>query len=320
MKYPEFIKNNDTIGICALSAGVGHKLNDYLKAYDYLTLRGFKIREEGNIRVNNLRGGSVLERVSALHNLFINSEISMIMCATGGNFLYEILPAINLDIIKNNPKWFMGASDPTSLAYMITTCLDIASIYGLNGSSYEEGYKYIDLNCEIIKGNLVTQYSYDYFQSVENYGTNIFDKKVFWHNNLNVKGRCLGGCLDVIRNLIGTPFENTRRFIEKYKHDGIIWYFDIYNMSSEDVYLTLLQLKAIGYFKYAKAILFGRVLFESNYSGMSYQEAYSLALEDIKYAYDLDIGHTMPKMTLINGAIIEVKINNGKGSIGFRLE
>lgn len=52
------------------------------------------------------------------------------MCASGGEFLLEILPYIDFDLLKNNPKFVCGFSDPTGLLYPITTKCDIATIYG----------------------------------------------------------------------------------------------------------------------------------------------------------------------------------------------
>ena len=54
----------------------------------------------------------------------------MIMAATGGDFLFDILPHLNPSIIQENIKWIMGASDPTGLVYPITTKYDIATLYG----------------------------------------------------------------------------------------------------------------------------------------------------------------------------------------------
>lgn len=320
MFYPKFIKENGTVGICALSAGLGHKIEDYLNAYNYLVKRGIHVLEEGNIRVDNVRGGSIEERVNALHSLYLNDDVDMVMCGAGGDFLYEILPYIDLKIIRNHPKFFMGASDPTGITFMITTKLDIASIYGLNGGSYYEGQTYIDNNFKMICGNLITQYSYEYYQSTDDYGTDRFNEPVYWHNDLKESGRCIGGCLDVLKDMIGTPFEDVSGFVERYKDDGIIWYFDIYAMNAENTYRTLLQMKAAGWFKYCKAVLIGRVLFEGSDTGMTYSEAYSLALGNIPHAYNLDIGHTLPKMTLINGAILDVEVKDGKGRLNFRLE
>lgn len=91
-------------------------------------------------------------------------------------------------------------------------------------------------------------------------------------------------------------------------------------MSAFDVYLTLLQFKLAGYFKYTKAILFGRVAFESiayNQYITSYKQAYSKALENIPFISEMDIGHTHPHFTIINGAIVEVEYENHKGSISY---
>lgn len=321
MIYPDFLKKSDLIGICALSSGVGKKINDYEISLNVLKDNGYKVIEEGNVRSDDIRSDSAINRAKALNNLFLNDEVKFIMCASGGEFLYEILPFINVDLIKNNPKFFMGASDPTSICFMLTTCLDIATIYGLNAGSYDFNFDYVNNNLEIIKGNMITQKSFKLYGDKQSFITDrLYNQKVSYKgNDISVKGRCIGGCLDVLKDLIGTKYENTLGFIEKYKEDGIVWYFDIFSMSSENVYRTLLQMKYIGWFKYCKLVIFGRVLFDSSDTGMSYEDAYSKSLDNIPYIYDTDIGHTYPKMTLINGSIIEVDKYQDKGEIKFNI-
>lgn len=46
-------------------------------------------------------------------NAFLDETISGIFCAIGGDDTIRILPYIDFDIIKNNPKIFMGYSDTT---------------------------------------------------------------------------------------------------------------------------------------------------------------------------------------------------------------
>ena len=53
MYYPKFLKKNDTIGICAPSAGVGRGLDFYEKSVARLIEEGFKINETFSVRVNN---------------------------------------------------------------------------------------------------------------------------------------------------------------------------------------------------------------------------------------------------------------------------
>ncbi len=324
MIYPKFLKKDDIIGVIALSSGVGHKLESFDKSLDRLKSEGYSIVEDKNTRINDLRGGCATDRAEGLKRLFQNQDVDMIMCASGGDFLYEVLPYVDLDVIKENPKWFMGASDPTSLAFMITTKLDIATLYGYNAGSYDIDLRSIDESLSYIKGDLVRQESFDLFENTEGFLKDelLLTDKVYWDTydkKIEMKGRCIGGCLDVLKDVIGTPFEDVKGFVQKYKEDGIIWYFDVFSMTAEGVYLTLLQMQAAGWFQYAKGFIFGRVVFPNSFMDLSYRDAYQMALKDFPIIADVDIGHTTPRMTMINGAVLKVKAEDGKGFVEFIL-
>ena len=324
MKYPSFIKEKETIGICALSAGVGKKLIDFDKAIKRLS-KTFAIKESESVRTNNIRSNTAKIRAKEFNELIKEEEVKLIAIAAGGDFLFETLPYIDFNNVKNNPKWVMGYSDPTSVLYTITTKYDIATLYGCNGGSYSLNHACIDNNLEIIQGNLIPQSSFKKYQLTKDWleDINEYNGDVKWElskEEINVTGRCIGGCIDVLKDLIGTSFDDTKAFIERYKEDGFIWYFDNFAMSAENFYRTLLQMKYAGYFNYTKAIIVGRVCFESSETGMTYQEAMHLALEDIPYIFNADIGHVTPKMTLINGAIMHVKANEQKAEITFTLK
>lgn len=138
-------------------------------------------------------------------------------------------------------------------------------------------------------------------------------------NNINVEGRIIGGCIDIINDLIGTPFDNINNFIEKYKKDGIIWFFDNAELSTEDLVRTMWKFKVCGYFKYTKAILFGRNINESSYYDISFKDALltSLAYLKVPILYDIDIGHVPPRLTIINGSYAHILFENNKGEIKF---
>ena len=247
-------------------------------------------------------------------------------------FQFDIMPYIDYDVIDKNEKWVMGYSDPTSLLYTITTKLDIATLYGNNASSFDQQELHESLeNCfEIIKGNIVKQHSFQYYE-IKGNGKDDFSgynltEKVEWiklkgHDGFN--GRCIGGCIEVLLNLVGTKYDYTKEFIEKYKDDGIVWYFDVCEMDSAHLYLALLQLKYAGWFKYSKAFVFGRIAVRNEVFDMKYSEAVLRALsdiEDISIIMEADIGHVAPKMTIINGAVIHGNWENGKGQISFTLD
>ena len=106
-------------------------------------------------------------------------------------------------------------------------------------------------------------------------------------------------------------------FIEKYKNEGIIWYFDVFSMSTDELYRTLLQFKYAGWFKYTKLILIGKVRFPNSFLDLTYEEAIRKALEEYKVIYKFDVGHVKPSMTMINGLKARVVYNEKEGSLEY---
>lgn len=54
----------------------------------------------------------------------------------GGDYLMEMLSHVNLELIKDNPKWIQGYSDTTGILFTITTNLDIATLYANNFGTF----------------------------------------------------------------------------------------------------------------------------------------------------------------------------------------
>ena len=325
MKYPKFLKENSNIGITAPSAGICDNTS-FDKSLERLKVNKWNIFETKNVRIPKDVSSSSKERAKQFHELEKNDKIDAIICATGGDFLTDMLPYIDLDSINN--KWVLGSSDPTNLLYLITTAKDIATIYGCNAGSFDskELFKSQEIALEFLKGNLVTQNSYDYYEINHDGridGNYNLEKKVEWktiNGPVDIKGRLIGGCIDCLKYLPGTKYDHTKDFIDRYNNDKIIWYFDIFSLTAEDFYLTLFQLKEAGWFERIEGVIVGRVMYPNNYTSMTYEKALKEIFKDIPIILDADIGHVAPKMTLINGSIVEIKANNGKGYIKTYLE
>ena len=135
MIYPSFLKRDDTIGICALSAGVGDDIEQYEKSLSFLS-RQNKIIETVSVRNNALVANTPIIRANELNSLVSNKDVKAIICAAGGDGQLETLPYIDYENIKKNPKWYLGASDPTNLLFVVTTMLDIATLYSCNAKSF----------------------------------------------------------------------------------------------------------------------------------------------------------------------------------------
>ncbi len=59
--------------------------------------------------------GTAEERVADLHAAFADASIDGIVCTRGGWGSAELLPLLNAELVRSNPKMFVGYSDHTSL-------------------------------------------------------------------------------------------------------------------------------------------------------------------------------------------------------------
>lgn len=320
MIYPQFIQEGNTIGVCAPSAGIGSKLERFKKAKKFFSANKIKIKETAHIRVDNERSCSAKQRAKELDELVCDKKVDAIIAAAGGDYMFEMMPYVNFEHIKENPKWLHGMSDPTNLLFTVTTKLDIATLYGYNAVQYGDGTKDLETGLKYLTGKIVKQKPFKIYHDYKNPEE---DKKVnyIYKKDININGRLIGGCLDVIDKLIGTKYDYTNDFIDRYKEDGIIWYFDIFAMSSYNFYLTLLQMKEAGYFRYCKGVLIGRVAFPNiENKKLDYSKAADKVLGNIPHILEMDIGHTDYPWVLINGAICNVICNKDKKEISFKLK
>ena len=323
MIYPEFLKSGDTIGICAPSAGIGESdFAEFDLSLSHLKKQNWHIKETASVRSGLDESAPAEIRGAEFNQLIKDNDTKAILCASGGDFLISMLPHIDADAVKKNPKWVQGYSDPTSLLYYITTAFDIATIYGVNAGGFWMKRLHPSLvdGIDILKGDVPVQHSFDMYEGSRSGrdGGYFLNEKVNWltpNGNVDIKGRLLGGCLDCICDVIGTKYDKTLDFIKRYESDGIIWYFDIFAMKAESVNNTLFKMKDMGYFDNARGFVFGRVMFPSSFTGMSYIDAAKKILGDAPMIFDADIGHVPPKMTVINGALAHLKSSDGKGSL-----
>lgn len=332
MIYPKFLKEGSTIGVPAPSDAASDKLkiNKLKNAKKRMEALGYNIILSKYYNKSKFaRSTSAQNRAEEVNNFFKDKSTSGIICQAGGEFLVEILPYIDYDLIKKNPKFIAGFSDPTGLLYSITTKCDIATFYSLNFGHLGSESLYTDQEyfLEILKGNIIPQDSMPLYEDtwaeaitgLEDYN---LTEKVCWKTLDNkpaeIKGRIIGGCMDIIAELAGTKYDGAKDFINKYQKDGIIWYFDNCELSMEEVIRTLWHFNEMGYFKFAKGIVFGR--FGQNTSCLGYDV--KTCLKDsvlnklnVPIIYDADISHKSPSLTIINGSYATIKVKSPKGTI-----
>ena len=339
MIFPEYLKIGDTVGVTAVSDGVGDPLDKvrFEHAKQTLADKGvdvwftndvFQVEHQG-------RSASGIQRAEEFNGLLNNEKVSTIISAKGGNFLNEMLPYVDFEKLVAHPRWFQGFSDNTCLTHILTTKYDIASVYGSNFSEFgmENWHESVKNNFALLSGEKIVQKSFSKYQ--DGFGDRITglegyseDKDVCWKlddntlkktNHIEVSGRLIGGCLDVLLFLQGTHYDGTEQFLEKYKEDGIIWYLESFETNAENMMMYMWKLKELGWFKYTKAMMFGRELFYRASMETSYEEAcmYALGSLDIPVVFGCDFGHVGPRFTMINGAKATLKVDGKKGELSY---
>ena len=170
MIYPEYLKKGDTIGICAPSEGIteSNKIKKLEAAERQLIELGYNILETKSVRCNYMGRSARPEiRAKEFMELLENDNVKMILFATGGNFLCEIIDYLDFDKIKKlKPKWMQGYSDITGISFLFNTILDIPSMYCQTVKDYAMRplHKSLIDALEIESGNIVSQNSFDLYE------------------------------------------------------------------------------------------------------------------------------------------------------------
>ena len=134
MIIPEKLKKGDTVAIVSLSSGMGGE-KEFLHRYEIGKQRLEKIFGLKVITMPNaLKGCDYLDkhpeaRASDLMDAFKDRNIKGIFTMIGGDDSIRIVPFIDYDVIKNNPKIFTGFSDTTFNHFMLNK-LGLSTFYG----------------------------------------------------------------------------------------------------------------------------------------------------------------------------------------------
>ncbi len=332
MRYPKSLPAGGTIGFPAPSFGCATE--PYQTAFQcamarfekmgYRMLPGPNSGADQGIGISN----SPEKCAAEIMDFFASGADCLISCG-GGEMMCEILPYVDFrKLAETEPKWFMGYSDNTNLTYTLATLADMASVYGPCVSSFGMEPPHVSLKDAfgILTGEVHEVKSYGLWEkedlkSPENPCApyNLTEKleiksfvgkeKQDAQTALSFSGRLLGGCMDCLVNLLGTPFDGTKRFLEAYREDGILWFLESCDLNVFAIRRAMWELKQAGWFETAKGFLIGR---PANGEPMMNLDAYRAVLDiigelKVPVIMDVDLGHRPPMMPLVVGSFAKVQ-------------
>lgn len=320
LKVPEVLKRGDTIALISISGGRAGD-EDMLDRYETGKRRLEEIWGVHVIATPNALAGSRFlyehpeARAEDLMWALKNRAIKGIICMMGGDDSYRVLPYIDINVIKNNPKVFMGYSDITSWMAVFAKA-GIRAYYGPN------------LLTPVAQPVTLDKYTEDAITkclfSVEPIGdvpacseyTNIewrnVDKdEIKWVTNTGyrliqgsgaVRGRIFGGCAGPLRQIMGTEFFPSQDFFK----DCIIM------LETGSPYGSVLAglhelraLDAAGMFRHAAGMLIGQLSEEEENMLVKFLK-YEARREDIPVLANVDFVHRTPMTVVPMGAMAEI--------------
>lgn len=128
---------------------------------------------------------------------------------------------------------------------------------------------------------------------------------------VTIEGRLLGGCMDCLVNLLGTKYDKTIDFVERYKEDGVIWFLEACELNPMAIRRAIWQMKNAGWFSHVKGFLIGRpMLFGQELMGLDQYHAVCDLLEEygVPVIMDVDLGHLPPMMPIVCGSYATVQL------------
>ena len=193
MIKPPALKPNATIGIVSPSSWM--KKSDLKTAISVFEDKGYHIVIGESVYLReNTYAGKPQERANDINTMFANAEIDAIICARGGYGANRILPFLDYDLIKTNPKIFMGYSDITALLTSMTQQTGLVTFHGPMLTTFKNGD--VDYNFDLMEKTLSSNENV-VIQSPSDLPINILKSG-------NASGPLWGGNLCLLINRLGT--------------------------------------------------------------------------------------------------------------------
>lgn len=321
------LKLGDSIGVFSPSAPVSYTCpKRFSRGKEFLKSKGFKIIE-GSLtgKFDYYRSGSIKQRAEELNDLIRNPEVKCIMSAIGGMNSNSLLPYIDYETFKKNPKIIIGYSDVTAILLGIYAKTGVTTFYGpALAASFGEFQPFADITYEYFKEILVDEAKFSHTLKNPDYWTEESidweaqdrpkeqkENKVLTVYDGVVRGRVMGGNLDTMQGIWGSEY------MPEIKEGDILFIEDACK-DPGTIERSFSLLKLNGVFDRISGIILGKhQLFNDWKSG---RKPYEILLEvmgdrRLPFIAEFDCAHTHPMITLPIGSEIELDAGNKKVTI-----
>ncbi|MEL6943679.1 MAG: LD-carboxypeptidase, partial [Bacteroidota bacterium] len=294
------LNKGDTVGLISPGSYIDDR--GFERAVKNLEGLGLNVKLASNVRAKKgYLAGSDVERLDDLHSMFADREVAGVWCVRGGYGCTRLLPNINYDLIRANPKPIIGYSDITALLQAIYIETGLVGFHGPVASSNFTRYttRYVRRTLFQEKRELEIEFSRNNLRKGKR--DSAYEKYTISPGK--ARGKLIGGNLSILASLAGTRWEVDIR-------DHILFIEDI-GEKPYRIDRMLTQLRQSTNLRRARAIALG--VFEDCEAGrndlsLSLKETLTNRLGDlnIPVLYGLSFGHITDQFTLPIGITAEL--------------
>ncbi|GAA5123227.1 LD-carboxypeptidase [Alloalcanivorax gelatiniphagus] len=323
LRFPRPLRPGDRIGVTSPSSGVeGAGARRVEFCVDWLRERGYDVVVGACMDGAGITSAPASERAAELTGMLVDPDIRCVLPPWGGETAIDLVDLLDWDALADaEPTWLVGYSDLSTLLVPVTTRLGWATLHGDNLAdtpyAVPDGLRHwLDLAGG--EGPLVQRDSglvADWVRFEEDFratewrqvGTGRWE--VEGGGSLDVSGRLVGGCIETVANLAGTPYGDVRAWAEALDGPTIV-YLEACEEGAINICRYLHALRLAGWFDRAAAVLVGRTG-APDHELLTQRDAVRDAIGrlDLPVVWDLEIGHVPPHLPLVNGALARVVVD-----------
>ena len=300
MLKPKPLKRGDTIGLVGVSGALQNPEERYPKMMEAIDALGYKVIVADSCREQyGYLSGSDASRARGLNQMFADDRVDAVVCMRGGYGVARMLDQVDFDIIRANPKIFLGYSDITALHTAIHEKVGMVTFHGPMPSTCWT--KFDDFTRESMLRALTSTEPLGELKNPEGMEPECVVPGV-------CEGTLVGGNLSLIASACGTPYALD-------VEDKVLLLEDI----GEKIYRLdsmLTQLRQAGMFEKCAGVVLG------GFTDCTVEyENYALVLEDIvrdiivpagkPVLANMSIGHMDTKITVPLGVRCRLDATNG---------
>jgi muramoyltetrapeptide carboxypeptidase len=302
---PKRLAAGDTVAIVAPASATFNTL-DLQIAKESLEALGLKVEVGAHVLDRHgYLAGQDKDRAGDINRYFADPGIRAVLPLRGGWGASRVLPSLDFDSIRRNPKIVLGYSDITALHMAIAAKTGLITFHGPNGMGRWDEFSVNWVKRVLFDGEAVTL-------------ENVHDKGEFLVQTENrvqtitpgtARGRILGGNLTVLTAIMGSPYVPD--------FDGAILFVEDVG---EDVYRIdrmLTTLKLAGVLDRIRGFVWGTCSEcepGSGYGSLTFEEIFADHIAPLRIPswQGAMIGHRTPQFTIPEGVEVEIDATAGR--------